>query len=629
MSTTLKNNKKATKSNTSKSKATKSGQPITLPVIDGEQKIVNIAEIDFSPLNYRKYFSVQDLQDFAVELAVHGIISPLTLRPMPSGRYELVAGERRLRAAKIAGFSEVPVVVKNYTDEQVIEIQLAENMQRENPHPMLEAQGIGQMQLTRKTIDEIAARLGKSKAYVFGRIKLLNLIPSIQEMFLADVITILEASEIASLSTDSQAEFYAEYCANWQDQENFKLNNLRWMLSNFKYDLKNAPFDTNDEKLLPDASACTLCPSNTATLITLFPDLAKQAICSNKQCYQNKCTAHFKMALVAAFAIEQPHALLFRNQPAEWIINLLESIPDAAELPQHQLYEVQTYPMPQMPDKEDYQLAYEADDEDWDEESEGYEDNENQDADFDAIGFEAAVAEYQSDLEEYNQLLRDGQLLKGLYIAEGKVEIVAFSEKQIIKTSNTGTVTAKEVQEAMKAGTATPELLEAEIERIRTREHRAKELDREKVQLGVHDAFSTHIAEAGNNTLTNADITAARLLIYQSVGYSSRQTLNAAIIPPKEDNEITYSEHLYNVLSKLSEQQFSYLIRVAIASQSESKNPGYETGYFLYKTAEGAGVNVARIEEQQQQKVKDREDKQQIRIKELEMKIDRLKKTHK
>src|SRR5215831_11451056 len=159
-------------------------------------------DIEFSPLNYRKYFSEESLQQFAEELKQHGIISPVMIRNSSNGKckYELVAGERRLRAARIAGLQTVPAAIVSLTDEQVIEIQLSENLQRENPHPMHEAQAIGQMQATGKTIDEIAVRLGKSKQFVYTRLKLLSLIDFFQEMLLAGVISLQEALQIASLS---------------------------------------------------------------------------------------------------------------------------------------------------------------------------------------------------------------------------------------------------------------------------------------------------------------------------------------------------------------------------------------------------------------------------------------------
>ena len=82
---------------------------VTIPVIqEGDFKIASIAEIDPSPFNYRKVFPVKKMEELAASIALHGIIENLTVRMTPSGRYELVAGERRLRAAKMAGLTEVP-----------------------------------------------------------------------------------------------------------------------------------------------------------------------------------------------------------------------------------------------------------------------------------------------------------------------------------------------------------------------------------------------------------------------------------------------------------------------------------------------------------------------------------------
>ena len=116
------------------------------PIINtGEFKQIPVDKIDLNPLNYRKYYSETDLQEFAKELAIHGIISPVIVRQIPKSRYELVVGERRLCAAKIANIKEIPARVCSLGDDEVIEIQLCEDLQRENPHPMYEAQAIGQM----------------------------------------------------------------------------------------------------------------------------------------------------------------------------------------------------------------------------------------------------------------------------------------------------------------------------------------------------------------------------------------------------------------------------------------------------------------------------------------------------
>ena len=202
---------------------------------------IDTASIDFSPFNYRNYFSEEALNQFAEELKQHGIISSLTVRKKEDGRYELVAGERRLRAARIAALPDVPVMIASLSDEQVIEIQLSENIQRENPHPMDEAKGIAQMQAAAKSIDEIAARLGRSRQYVFGRLKLTALIESFQEMLYENKLSLQDAFKIAGLSADSQTDFFKEHCTGWKKQKHFSMYNLDYYLNQYRYDLKRAP----------------------------------------------------------------------------------------------------------------------------------------------------------------------------------------------------------------------------------------------------------------------------------------------------------------------------------------------------------------------------------------------------
>ncbi len=136
----------------------------------------------------------------------------------------------------------------------------------------------------------------------------------------------------------------------------------------------------------------------------------------------------------------------------------------------------------------------------------------------------------------------------------------------------------------MKAGNATPELLQAEIERITQRESRSLELDAEKVQLVVHKQFSDFVTEPLNNTsLTEADMTAARLIIYQSLDYYGKQKVNGVLFPETEKTDDDSLQSLYEMFTNMTEQQFSYLIRMAISNKSESKYPFQQAGFFLYR----------------------------------------------
>jgi len=334
------------------------------PLMDGAVPMdIPLNKVDINPDNYRKYYSVQDLNDFAEVLKIQGVISPITVRLKDNGRYELVVGERRYKASIIAGLEIIPARVKTLPDDIVREIMLSENMQRENPHPMNEAQAIGDMQVVYKTVPEVAARLGKSKQFVYSRIRLLELIEPIREMFVENVFNIQEAFEIAGISQESQQDFFDRHCANWKEQEKFNTGGLRHTLSNYKCDLTKAPFDREQNDLLPEAGACTACPSNSATLSSLFPDLAKQSTCSNKQCFQRKCGAHFSLLLTDTYLDFKPHAFIFRWQPTEAIQEAINLLPGADELPQLFTNGINEVKMPAEPDKEEYFFNDEEDEE--------------------------------------------------------------------------------------------------------------------------------------------------------------------------------------------------------------------------------------------------------------------------
>jgi ParB/RepB/Spo0J family partition protein len=576
---------------------------------DAEYGQIKTEDIDFSPLNYRKYFSDEALQNFAEELKQHGIISPLTVRVGKNNKYELVAGERRLRAARIGGLETVPAAIVSLTDEQVIEIQLSENLQRENPHPMHEAQGIGQMQQTGKTIEEIAARLGKSKQFVYARLKLLSLIESFQEMFLANVISLQEVLQIASLSAESQTEFFNEHCSKWKKQKDFELYNLDYYLNRYRYDLKNAPFNTKDKNLVPEAGACNVCPSNSATLKSLFPDMAKQSVCSNKECYNNKCSVHFIAALGNAINTYQPVALLYNNQLTDMAEKIIGLVPGAAELPRHNAHAITLMEKSALPEKEDY-TDYDTGNPDEDE-------------------FNAAMESYYSELEAYNLHIKSGHYAVAVMLGNNEFTPVHFSMERPKPSRNGGQlVTAKEVQEAIKAGNATPDLLQFEIDRIKQREKRAEELDSEKVQLTVHNSFLEFAKKAENNTkLTKADQTGAKLIIYQSLDYQSKQEVTKTLMSGKGKKAIKTGKDLFERLGNLSNSEFIYLIRMAVCCKSDSKYPNQEAGYFLYRMATDAGIPVTGIEEAQNQKRDERQAKQELKIQELKKKLDKLKKS--
>lgn len=144
---------------------------------------IRISEIEPNKDQPRKEFDQEALDDLADSIRRYGLLQPLLVRPLANGFYQLVAGERRWRAARIAGLTEVPVTIRDLSDEETAEIALVENLQREDLNPIEEA--IGYQTLMEEyglTQDDVAQRIGCSRSSIANAVRLLGLPPSILEM---------------------------------------------------------------------------------------------------------------------------------------------------------------------------------------------------------------------------------------------------------------------------------------------------------------------------------------------------------------------------------------------------------------------------------------------------------------
>lgn len=137
---------------------------------------LRLSEIEPNRNQPRVHFDENALQELAESIKTHGLLQPIVVRPMPGGAYQIVAGERRWRACRIAGLSVVPVIVKELDDKQTMELALIENLQRKDLNPVEEANGYSRLlKEFSLTQEEVANRVGKSRAAVTNALRLLNL----------------------------------------------------------------------------------------------------------------------------------------------------------------------------------------------------------------------------------------------------------------------------------------------------------------------------------------------------------------------------------------------------------------------------------------------------------------------
>lgn len=161
-----------------------------------------IYKVEPNPGQPRRDFDEAELQSLADSIALHGVVQPLTVRELPSGYYQIIAGERRWRAARIAGLSEVPAVVIEADDRKAMELALIENLQRQDLNPIEEAQGYQTlMQDYGLTQDETAQRVGKSRPAVTNALRLLALCPEVLALVQSGALSAGHARAVLTLKT--------------------------------------------------------------------------------------------------------------------------------------------------------------------------------------------------------------------------------------------------------------------------------------------------------------------------------------------------------------------------------------------------------------------------------------------
>ena len=174
-------------------------------VQDSAYRELPVYKVEPNPDQPRREFDEAELQALADSISVHGVIQPLTVREMPNGYFQIIAGERRWRAARMAGLSDVPVVVIEADDRKAMELALIENLQRQDLNPVEEALGYKTlMEEYGLTQENTAQQVGKSRSAVANTLRLLALTPEVLELLKTGEITAGHARAILSLKSEKK-----------------------------------------------------------------------------------------------------------------------------------------------------------------------------------------------------------------------------------------------------------------------------------------------------------------------------------------------------------------------------------------------------------------------------------------
>lgn len=243
----------------------------------------------------RKKFDPAKLDELAKSIEKVGILQAIVTRPDPKddALFQIVAGERRWRAAKKAKLAVVPITVRELTDLEVVELMAIENTQREDVDPLVEGEHYAFLIKNGRDVATIAGKLGKSPSYVYGRLKLADLIPEAKQALAGGALTAGHAILIARIPQPKDQKTALGGIREWHNGPPRSVREFAtWIERELHLDLANAPFDTLDAKLLPRVGACSTCTKRSGFSPDLFPEMGKRDLCMDRACHDLKVEEH-------------------------------------------------------------------------------------------------------------------------------------------------------------------------------------------------------------------------------------------------------------------------------------------------------------------------------------------------
>lgn len=260
-----------------------------------ELRNIPLDQLSESVFNPRRRFDAKAMDNLIASVKAQGILQPILVRPTDFG-LEIVAGTRRFRAANEAGHETIPAVVREMDDTAALEAAVIENLQREDVHPLEEAEGYERlMQQASYSAEALGAKIGKSRAYIYARLKLLDLCPAARDEFYEGTLDASTALLIARIpGKELQKRAVKEITKQGFNGDRLSYRAAKEHIQHsYTLDLKDANFKPDDADLIPAAGSCTDCPKRTGNDRILFDDVDDLDVCTDPKCYDDKRVEHY------------------------------------------------------------------------------------------------------------------------------------------------------------------------------------------------------------------------------------------------------------------------------------------------------------------------------------------------
>lgn len=557
-----------------------------------------IGKIKPDPEQPRKTFDEKQLQQLSDSIKEFGVLQPITVRK--SGKdFIIVMGERRFRASKIANKKTIPCIVRTYDNNDVLEVQIIENLQRKDVEPTEEAEAIAYLS-DKYQPSEIAKRLGRTDNFIRQRLKLAGLIDGFKHFVRNGEMTISLGVGVA-LFTSEEQQMMLETMG-----ETFNAHQINRMINDQTYDLEKASFDVTDKTLVLKAGSCVECPFNAANQGNLFGE--GKMVCAKSACFETKKSKSF-LNLIEKTKKENilliPEIRLYwaDEESNQLIISQLEKNGFKVYL----LDDVEIIENPIEPTIEAIKIEYQHYD---------YSEDELK------AEFDEAMQDYEQALITYNSV-KDNGFVNGIIFHpetyQHKEIFVKVNEKSENKSIDYSTPLANR-----KMADCTPE---EQIIKINERETRKRQIENNKQFEEVVKMIRETDYINTKKTLSVDEMVAFSISLFENnVDYTSQQKYFSGLLG--DTSKMTRIDVAENFKKNFKKEIFHKLIRYILTKQvhfGESNHVNNLTNISFYNAMQGYYKSrIADIEKSYAEKRNKREARLKERIAVLEKKIQEL-----